>query len=343
MTYTHVQFIAYCIHTAPQINDKGVEKYVGLKGENTKDIDLRVGLVKIAIDTAKGAAKPSTQAEKILKIFITPEFFFRGHDGAYDMTSVHHAVQSLQETVKAEEWKDWLFVFGTILGQSAPALFPATPPALALPEPIIDPTKPKEIYNFVLVQKGGFPDAANAPANAHVIQKRKMSDIDFINKAPLGSKILRLTRVTDLPPNPAIDPTDELQKSEYDGSSIFTRDGITFGIEVCLDHANYRLMKGKGKNKINIQLVTSCGMTINHGAIAVENSGYIFLCDGMTDGASTPTYTAHSTLFSPKGNFIHSTSSIKINSQINSQTVEIDKIFAKGAGELRLYPTEPLS
>jgi hypothetical protein len=48
------------------------------------------------------------------------------------------------------------------------------------------------------------------------------------------------------------------------GGSVFKIDNILFGMEICLDHANKRLINGqkKGDPKIQIQLIPSAGMSI---------------------------------------------------------------------------------
>lgn len=67
--------------------------------------------------------------------------------------------------------------------------------------------------------------------------------------------------------------TTETTESGLGGGSIFTMDEITFGLEVCLDHAEEKLKKyydkGQapgGERKPQIQLIPSCGMSINAGA-----------------------------------------------------------------------------
>lgn len=67
-------------------------------------------------------------------------------------------------------------------------------------------------------------------------------------------------------------------QDERMGGSIFTIDGIRFGLEICLDHINHRLQPGSG---IQIQLVPSAGADIGDQAkLACVDGGIVFNVDG---------------------------------------------------------------
>ena len=227
MPYQNVQFIAYAIDTAPQENADGSETYLGLDGRPVQDIEARCTLMTRAILTAQAhlpQASPPEPAGTTLKVFLAPEFFFRGPTGAYQMDDVQRVIGTLQDFVADEQWADWAFGFGTIVGTSAPA--PGSPP-------VIDPDGIQEIYNFTLFQQGGV--AAKGHAGARVVMKELMSGIDFIaDEANPGG--LLLGQVEYLAAGAAGGPGRENQKVNYDGAGIFGLAGITWAIEICLDH-----------------------------------------------------------------------------------------------------------
>jgi hypothetical protein len=60
------------------------------------------------------------------------------------------------------------------------------------------------------------------------------------------------------------------------GGSVFTVDGIKFGLEVCFDHAQKRLAGAEG---IKVHLIPSCGMEIGSDLFCVDR-GIVFNVDG---------------------------------------------------------------
>jgi len=78
MTYSKVQFIAYRINTSPVHNP---DRYVGLSDE-AADVRQRVKLMTEAVNAA-GARSEVDQHSDVLKVSITPEFYFRSMYGGY--------------------------------------------------------------------------------------------------------------------------------------------------------------------------------------------------------------------------------------------------------------------
>lgn len=347
MPYKKVQFIAYCINTAPKsVKESGTwkQKYVGLQ-DNSKDINERIKLIKEAIDKAheNGDKSPNT-----LKIFMVPEFFFRGATGAYPMANVQEVIEGLQSLVKEQKQENWIFVFGTILGFSSPTMT-VTRKEGKIEE--IDESKDKEIYNFTLVQQGGFKEEKKAPKYAHVVQKELKSDIDFIKAKDMSGGGLALKRVIHL--TPLKEERNEFSNLKYEGLSVFKMHGITFGLEVCLDHANQRLKNSKNLPSIDIQLIPSCGMSIKEEAIVVRKFGYVFNCDGITSSDKqienagikigefddgTTAYDSHSAVhFNNNNNFEY----LKVESSENI-SFDVSNIYAHTAGQLHIYPAKEL-
>lgn len=181
-----------------------------------------------------------------------------------------------------------------------------------------------EVMNVAMIQKGwpaNYP--CKRELKRAVVYKEYVSAIDFLStyfgKHSEFHEITGLKRLIDIngktdvrvlptsgsidvmgaSPNP-IGGTDswtdpqgekhiigsEINKSGEGGGSVITVDGITFGVEVCLDHAKNKLSKfynGKaasGDPKVQVQLIPSWGMSIGGGDICTVDRGLIFNVDG---------------------------------------------------------------
>jgi hypothetical protein len=290
MAYSYVEFLGYEIKTSALSTS-----YMGLESDLRSDMTERVKLMRKAIGTARLCA---TSMATCLKIFVAPEFFFRGPNGAYSMGQVGAIIGGLQKIVKAETWKDWVFVFGSILGNSSPHDHPDFGERLMrklFSEDAyqLDATKRKEIYNFVLVQQGGFGDG-DASEHARTVMKKVVSGVDFIKDAPTA-RGLTSGEVTGPPRIVKPEPNLELQRHNHDGAGIFDLAGVRFGVETCLDHL-YDATKGKdfrrlrvaplasGQKKVQIHLVPSCGMSIKPGSVVAQSDGFVFNVDGDRPG-----------------------------------------------------------
>jgi len=120
--YDKVQFIGYSIVTEFNDDDNKQINISTLNKEKLKlEIDERVQLLdnalKIAID------HQNTQHDSsVLKIFMLPEFFFRGPAHAYpmhlqstDFNPADYLIEQLNITLNKYALKDWMCVLGTIV------------------------------------------------------------------------------------------------------------------------------------------------------------------------------------------------------------------------------------
>jgi hypothetical protein len=301
MPYTKAQCIGYQIDTFPVVDatmgNRYGKKYLGDAKGDTKDIKGRCNLMMDVIQLAKskGGTDPSSGT---LKIFMAPEFYFRGTSGAYPIESLSLIMEELRKLTKSASYKDWLFVFGTALGY--------------LNDGSDSMGDHKEVFNVAMVQKGGKAEAEQG--SSLIVYKEYISAIDFIRN-PL-TVACSCGRNVEVPWNatsvrwgligpttglmPVLRPTQgsrdvltrreesvgegrEASKSGLGGQAYFVMDGITFGLEVCLDHAQARLRASppqQGQNFAQIQLIPSAGMSINLNAVACTNQGLIFNVDG---------------------------------------------------------------
>jgi hypothetical protein len=277
--------------------DRGRVKYKG-DGDNTSDITGRCSVMTAAIQHAfksyqnlaalqtKSRAFLGCQAalkeERVLKIFMAPEFFFRGPSGAYEIDKLWTVAETMRQETKDHKYDDWLFVLGTCVCSTV-----KTDSA--------DVNKEKGVFleNFALVQKGGY-GIADADHNRYV-QKEYTSRIDYdrptngqgvdwskgdTRTVVLGNgEHLALSPEGSRDTRPAWAPQPKNRNERHAAGCIFDMDGVTFGLEVCLDHAKGRLKSAPDKDDVQVHLIPSAGMTIDD-RYSCENA-VIFNVDGV--------------------------------------------------------------
>ncbi|MFN0104730.1 MAG: hypothetical protein ACKV2U_21910 [Bryobacteraceae bacterium] len=181
-----------------------------------------------------------------------------------------------------------------------------------------------EIVNVALVRKGGVGTPVRADGGAQkelLVYKESISSVDFegtdYDRPAFGRKDRRAIRLYGDPARRAkatVGATGDMSTSKNEpgklttsgvritetnlsglgGGSIFTMDGITFGLEVCLDHLKKKLVRYfnglpgstpipaaavKDEPKIQVQLIPSCGMSIKPDSRCTVADGIIFNVD----------------------------------------------------------------
>lgn len=303
MAYTKAQFISYQLNTFTSYkNSHGRYEYLGNEKAET-DICYRMNVMKNAIKKAQASMYIDNDIDekgnKTLKIFMAPEFYFRGSKGAYPIEKVSLVMEKMRELTKDDSYKDWLFVFGTALGY-------------------IEENDNFEIFNVALVQKGGRDIADDG---AKLVYKEYISHIDFARDFDRGLFCSNCGHFNEFdwsvnqsrrgvvgpstgdhtaPTNPLLTPVQgssdvgssrvhatgagkEQSKSGLGGQGIFTIDGVTFALEICLDHLNGRLRKSpplQGQNIPQIHLITSAGADIVQNHVLTDKGGLVFNVDG---------------------------------------------------------------
>lgn len=178
-----------------------------------------------------------------------------------------------------------------------------------------EPDERTEVFNIAFVHKGG-PDPQNPggvelPNNRGsmlrdlIVYKEYVSSIDY--DEPVAAQPWARRRVrfggqerTVLPTQgardqgggaanqPAAPGRSEVQGNSLGGGSVFTIDGVTFGMEICLDHLKAKLdafyQPGGGVRSGDpmpqVQLIPSCGMSIGGGPVRCLPNGLVFNVDG---------------------------------------------------------------
>lgn len=113
--YQKVQFVAFDIRPGT----KNAKHYLGEKDADT-DIRRRCEVMKEAIKAAAGHGSIDPAAST-LKIFMAPEFYYRGAEGGYPVEKISTIMDPTIDTSMPEEtdksaYKHWLFLFGTAIG-----------------------------------------------------------------------------------------------------------------------------------------------------------------------------------------------------------------------------------
>ncbi|GHT32210.1 hypothetical protein AGMMS49574_15290 [Bacteroidia bacterium] len=374
--YSKVQFIGMCICTTPSDLDSI---------EGTSDNGVYLGYEKMEDDMTRRANAVISAAQSIinseaidksdstLKVFVIPEFFFRGNKGAYyyandfpesDFYNSYDFfikyLYNMLNTLKTSAFQNWLFVLGTVL--TTKDSVDKNAPAYATGDNLLDVyyrLHPKDangnlsetvrggIRSMLKVIDGKVPVSDNqdlayqdilkdtlnyCDATASVvienscfvlpggildggvylpekILKKYKSKEDFV----LNSKykeidtgyLQTITGYTD------IQGSDERKKKIMDEYAIFEYEGIVFGIDICLDHSRQRLFNFLSKypdNYVDVQIVTSCGMSIRENAVIAKTGGTVFNCDGE--------YTLNDPKLATDGNHSHTSLRI-VQTQIN--------------------------
>jgi hypothetical protein len=294
-----------------------VECYLGDK-DPMKDVQRRFEIMK---DTVERAYELSDKSSETLKVFIAPEFYWRGATGAYAMEddegpencgAICHILQQLEALVAQERFEDWFFVFGTVIASE---------------------TLPKEdaydylFYNFAPVYKGYNPMKTSFKGRRFLVPKRYVSLSDFLTpnryaNESLAKELVDAQRDDYISLNPFalgkrrynydmwMEYKQELSDLgyvmiEYDW---LVMDGITLTIEICFDHDRRTALNSyladiitgsttlipssseRGldyvsipKHQAQVSIVSSAGMTVTAESLALTHNGTIFLQDGLSD------------------------------------------------------------
>jgi hypothetical protein len=244
--------------------------------------------IKLATDAYQAEGVPRDVDEKRLKIFMAPEFYFRGQRGGYTFEELFYMAEKVREVTVL--YPHWLFVLGTLIvatqktEMTGPHKFALGEKQRKGEEPATERVGRKEkevgmiLDNYAIVQKGGYakPDGVHD----HQIGKENVSQLDY--NYPFWEShgymgVVKISGVAppkdgiDLPVNVPVPPdthttlSPEKMANPRERSahgSIFVMDGITFGFEVCLDHLTGKLARAPDKGGVQIHLIPSAGMDI---------------------------------------------------------------------------------
>jgi hypothetical protein len=240
-----------------------------------------------------------------LKVFIAPEFYFRKASpdeiddlgfasstsfGSYPEYSRYALAEALYGVIQRSSlFKDWIIVAGTICS--------------------VLPRLPGERMNLLntAIMLRGQRDSMDSSVPYMLMEKHYISHIDGPPKTLHANLDPTTTYSFRLNPKP----------DRYLDNLVYW-DGMSVGLEVCLDHSEQVLKNamnlmgqvlGPKADELDLQLVTSCGMDICNQAVAVRDGALVMLTDGMSSpkGYYEPEFqlgrydanTGQTTLFDP--------------------------------------------
>jgi hypothetical protein len=257
------------------VDEPEFDCYIGLQ-DPYQDVTKRLQVMIDAVEAAYNVAEsdPST-----LKIFVAPEFFFRGLDGAYKWDTEHDnecgpickILEGLENIVADKRFEDWFFLFGSIIAYED------------IPQKK-DDSQPKNkaegdddnsddddgfqflFYNFAPIYRGYDPEKTNYYGKRFLLPKRYTSTLDFLT--PQRAVNVSFTQEVlghnlTLPiVNETIDNPYDVWESKYDiqvydnyrneieslGYTLIDydwiiMDDITMSIEICFDHFHARALQ----------------------------------------------------------------------------------------------------
>ena len=130
-----------------------VQCYLGLE-DAAEDVKRRLTIMTDAVNKAYDV---SDKDDSVLKIFLAPEFYFRGVNGAYEFymeeeeeeegkcSDICQILVGLENIVADKRFENWLFLFGTVIASEA--------------LPTEDPFD-YQFYNFAPLYKGFDPETS---------------------------------------------------------------------------------------------------------------------------------------------------------------------------------------
>ncbi|MCH9685954.1 MAG: carboxypeptidase-like regulatory domain-containing protein [Deltaproteobacteria bacterium] len=113
--YDKVQFIGYRIVTGPYMGTDQPAPGGDADVAVDTDITARCDIMKAAIEYAQDQTDIDPAATT-LKVFMGPEFFFRGKNGAYPVETLSTIPHKMRQETEKTKYKDWMFVLGTGIG-----------------------------------------------------------------------------------------------------------------------------------------------------------------------------------------------------------------------------------
>eukprot|EP00397_Hematodinium_sp_SG-2012_P027649 GEMP01029064.1.p1 GENE.GEMP01029064.1~~GEMP01029064.1.p1 ORF type:complete len:472 (-),score=50.43 GEMP01029064.1:508-1923(-) len=270
--YIKVQFIGGEINTNP--SDDG--QYFGY-ADTEYDIKRKIDIVQKMVERAY-AGSGINHKSYTLKILVFPEFLLRGSLGSYplrfflgDTNDDSSGIpRKLAAIVRDPKYTDWMVVFGSVLTHQ--------------PTPSSDGKY--EVSNASIIQLGNSDPSDHT--RRRVVLKKYMSEVDFLlnpNKHQSFniSQVRHAQSVEELTEVPIPHGATDLGHVNIDPDGLFVFHGITFGLEICLDHLVGRLKRKKRSstsNLMQIQIVTSAGAHIKYDSVCVQSGGLVFICDG---------------------------------------------------------------
>lgn len=301
--YDYAQYFGFNLFTSPGTTADGCfGDYANVSncylGSPTVKDDLhhRAQIMLTAIRNAY-ASETVDRRDTVLKIFLAPEFYWRGPFGAYridpNMEETNQGVaHEIMEELSKPKYENWVFVLGTLV------MAEKADPRIRMEDfggnkSVHELTTYDKVvyYNFAPIHIGGS-------TKSYAEFKSYISGIDFLQRDVETNQ-----EKTFLPPPGTTarfcaehpkshgciygHPGSKVMKSLGLGQhrplerGVFDVGGVAIGIEVCLDHRMGKLAESLDPSQsVDIHLIVSEGMNIAMGPVCTRTGGPVFLADG---------------------------------------------------------------
>lgn len=131
-------------------------------------------------------------------------------------------------------------------------------------------------------ETGTLSNSAYEPV---IVQKQDKSKEDFILNYSNSGQVTSCPKYLQTTTKYYDIDTSEGENKKYpaDGLAIFEYNGLRIGVDICLDHSRQRLVRHLYRHPddyVDLQIVTSCGMSVRANAVIAKKEGIVFNCDG---------------------------------------------------------------
>ncbi|CAJ1432033.1 unnamed protein product, partial [Effrenium voratum] len=293
--YTAVQYLGFNLFTAPGTEadgcfNKGEDLDACYLGSDkvARDVRHRLAIMAEALERAH-ASENWDRSPGTLKVFLAPEFYWRGAKGAYRISTKFinvswPVIKEIAGQLSHVRFKHWVFVPGTVVAAQ-----------LADQRYVNMSGRTYEnisYYNFAPIHIGGTD-------RKFLKFKHFISSIDFLQTEPNSA-----SRQIAAPPGSAEEfckkhpesngcvygqlPRKLLDEFGYDDftelrGGVINMGGIRVGFEICLDHAMGTLCNHdlSDDQTVDVQTIVSAGMNIASGPVCTKRNSPAFLADGF--------------------------------------------------------------
>lgn len=295
MNYSKVQFNQLRIKTARAYNkinsSETPEKYdyprqanaftIGGKTE-MEDFQTRLNLFKYGLKRAVELNGAKTDSS-VLKVFVMPEFFFRGPIEGYSHSISPKLVARLHKVVKKEisgKGSDWLIIAGSMIINL---------------ESITKTCTNRDIQNLNIVPTM-YVDQNKTLRDPICLIKKENSGIDYCDLEK-HTKIVKHGIPSEVK-NSYVG--QNLWKDLYlSEENIVEVNGVKVGVEISLDHDMRRIGQDQQYlEEVDVHIVVSCGMIGKIGytyesQYTKAKAKVMCICDGASSGLYLPKTGAH--------------------------------------------------
>mmetsp|Transcript_32859 Transcript_32859/g.60584 ORF Transcript_32859/g.60584 Transcript_32859/m.60584 type:complete len:570 (-) Transcript_32859:51-1760(-) len=387
----------------PETSEK-LQCYLGLE-DTAEDVKTRLTIMQDAVEKAYTI---SSKDDSALKIFLAPEFFFRGVNGAFGLlreeeedeinggcSDICQILRGLEMLVADKRFEDWLFLFGTVI---ASEVLDDDGNRVKNDDNADDDDDgfDYQFYNFAPLYKGFDPAKSKRIGKNFIVPKRYVSNADFLSPVrDLTNRSIVMELLEDKNHDHTDDQTvmnphanghhrydnemwaqykDELSSWGYNMIEYgwFYMDGISFSVEICLDHLVQRALMtymadvvtgsktlvpssssssstvrgrddrvewvGLPKRMAQISLVSSAGMDVDVSSLALADGGHMFLQDGLTGNVEPHSTYGQDDCKPNEYEFFGGSQCVKRTAVISATDVTFEYKLNKAFKDYDLYP-----